>query len=255
MGAVGRRAHGQAAGANQRRLDCGRLPPSAAAPASFHAARSRSTGEERPQRVIVSNVAGQRVERLLRAAFRQARGPTPEFVISRRSAAGLTTDYLEPWRLGVDRFVAAIGAHHLAQREPVCVVNVGTAVTLDLVDARGRHRGGAIVPGPQLMVDSLMRQTSGIRRRAGGGRSGARRLFAHSTRMALAQGALYAAAAVIDRSIEEAQRLLRRRPLLLMTGGGSSQIRPLLRTPCVSTPDLVLHGLAVWASLLHTAEL
>ena len=105
------------------------------------------------------------------------------------------------------------------------------------------------------MVDSLMTQTSGIQRRTGGGASGVRRLFARSTRMALAQGALYATAAMVDRTVEEAGLLLGRHPLLLLTGGGALQIRPLLRTACVNTPDLVLHGLAVWASLHRPAEL
>jgi type III pantothenate kinase len=182
----------------------------------------------------------------LAAATRQAGAPLPEFVTSQRHAAGITTDYLDPWRLGVDRFVGAIGAHHLASGQPVCVVNVGTAMTLDLVDGRGRHRGGAIIPGPALMIDSLLRQTNGIRRRANGGRKGVAGLFARTTRTAIGQGALYAAAATVDRAIEEAQALLGSKPLVLLTGGGAPAIRPLVRNTAVSLPELVLHGLAVW---------
>jgi type III pantothenate kinase len=198
-------------------------------------------------RIVVSSVAGNQVNQLLVAAARQAGAAAPEFVASERSAAGVTTEYLEPWRLGVDRFVGAIGAYHLASGQPVCVVNVGTAMTIDLVDGSGRHHGGAIVPGPALMVDSLLTQTNGIRRRAMGGPSGVSSLFARTTRTAIGQGALYAAAAVIDRAIEEARSQLGSRPLVIMTGGGSAAIRPLIRNTSVSLPDLVLHGLAVWA--------
>jgi type III pantothenate kinase len=198
-------------------------------------------------RIVVSSVAGERVNRMLAAAARQAGAPVPELVTSQRSAAGITTDYLEPWRLGVDRFVAAIGAHHLASGQPVCVVNVGTAMTLDLVDGQGRHFGGAIVPGPGLMVNSLLTQTHGIRRRATGGRSGVTSLFAKTTRTAISQGSLYAAAAVIDRAIEEAQAKVGTRPLVLLTGGGVTAVRPLIRNTAVCLPELVLHGLAVWA--------
>jgi type III pantothenate kinase len=198
-------------------------------------------------RIVVSSVAGDQVNQLLAAAARQAGAPGPEFVASERSAAGITTEYLDPWRLGVDRFVGAIGAHHLASGQPVCVVNVGTAMTIDLVDGSGRHRGGAIVPGPALIVDSLLTQTNGIRRRATGGPSGVTSLFAKTTRTAIGQGALYAAAAVIDRAIEEALDQLGSRPLVLLTGGGSATIKPLIRASAVSLPDLVLHGLAVWA--------
>ena len=215
--------------------------------AGLYARRVIGRGWERGEgRIVVSSVAGAPVNELLVAAARQAGAPPPEFVASERSAAGVTTEYLDPWRLGVDRFVGAIGAHHLASGQPVCVVNVGTAMTIDLVDGSGRHRGGAIVPGPALMVDSLLTQTNGIRRRATGGPSGVTSLFAKTTRTAIGQGALYAAAAVIDRAIEEARGQVGSRPLVLLTGGGSAAIKPLIRNTSVSLPDLVLHGLAVW---------
>ena len=198
-------------------------------------------------RIIVSSVAGDEVNRSLAAAAEAAGAPVPEFVASERSAAGITTEYVDPWRLGVDRFVAAIGAHHLASGQPVCVVNVGTAITIDLVDGTGRHHGGAIVPGPALMVSSLLTQTNGIRRRATGGPDGATGMFAKTTRSAIGEGARYAAAAVIDRAIEEARIRLGSRPLVLLTGGGSEDIKPLIRSTSVSLSDLVLHGLAVWA--------
>jgi type III pantothenate kinase len=186
---------------------------------------------------------------LIAAALRMG-APKPEFVASQRRAAGVTTAYLEPWRLGVDRFIAAIGARHLAPGKPVCVISVGTAITIDLVDAGGQHRGGAIVPGPALMVASLLNHTSGIRRRARGGASGVRSLFARTTRTAIGQGSMYAAAAVIDRAIEEARNELGRRAVVLLTGGGSAAVKPLVNAVCTTVPDLVLRGLAVWADML-----
>jgi type III pantothenate kinase len=198
-------------------------------------------------RVIVSSVAGSEVASRFVAAARRVGAPPPEFVTSQRSAAGVTTAYLEPWRLGVDRFVGAIGARHLASGQPVCVVNIGTAMTIDLVDGKGRHVGGAIVPGPQMMVSSLLTQTQGILRRARGGRGDRGNLFARTTRSAIGHGALYGAAATIDRSVEEARRQLGLKPLVLLTGGGSAAVKPLVENGCVSVPDLVLHGLAVWA--------
>jgi len=197
--------------------------------------------------IVVSNVGDEAVSPMLLAAARLAGAPKPEFAVSRRTAGGVTTTYLEPWRLGVDRFVAAIGAYHLTGGKAVCVVNVGTAITIDLVDTNGRHRGGAIVPGPALMVDSLLSRTNGIRRRAKGGASASNGLFARATRDAVAQGSRYAAAAVIDRAVEEARGELGRRPVVLLTGGGFPTVKPLLRHPIIHVPDLVLAGLAVWA--------
>ena len=198
------------------------------------------------ERILVASVAGKRVARSLMLAARQVGAPTPEFVVSQRTAGGVTSGYLEPWRWGVDRFVASIGAHQLAGRRAVCVVGVGTAMTIDLLDSKGLHRGGAIVPAPTLMVDTLLRNTDGIRRRAQGGAKGDQGLFGRSTRAALVQGSRYAAAALIERAADEARVLLHSRtPLILLTGGGAPFVQPLVRSTCVSVPDLALRGLAV----------
>jgi type III pantothenate kinase len=203
----------------------------------------------RLDRILVASVAGARVDRSLVLAARRARAPAPEFVVSQRRAAGVPSGYLEPWRWGVDRFVAAIGAYHLAKERAVCVVGVGTAMTIDLVDAAGRHRGGAIIPAPTLMVETLLKNTDGIRRRAQGGAGGGNSLFGRSTRAALVQGSRYAAAALIDRAVGEARALVRgRSPLVVLTGGGSPSVQPLVQSVCVSVPDLVLRGLAALSS-------
>jgi type III pantothenate kinase len=194
------------------------------------------------ERVIVASVGGAHLDRRLTAATRREVGVAPQFVSTTRRLGGVTTAYAQPWRLGVDRFVAAIAAHHMAPRRTVCVVDIGTAMTIDLVDAHGSHVGGAIIPGPRLMMESLLRSTSGILHRSGG-KTGGRGLFAHDTRAAIEQGALYAVAAVVDRAVAEARRTLGAFPLVLLTGGAAPSIRPLIRSTHSSVPDLVLRGL------------
>ncbi len=196
--------------------------------------------------LVVSSVAGARVNRALGAAARRA-GIATWFVTVPRRAGGVTVGYVEPWRLGVDRFAALVGAHALFDGVPLCVVGVGTALTIDLLDAAGRHRGGVIVPAPDLMVATLLRETYGIRRRAQGGAADPRGLFGRSTRDGIELGARYAAAALIDRAVEEGSSILGREPLVLLTGGGAGAVRTRLRSRCVGVPDLVLKGLAVLA--------
>jgi type III pantothenate kinase len=138
----------------------------------------------------------------------------------------------------------------LAKTRDALVVNVGTALTIDLVDGQGLHRGGAIAPGPDTMIASLLNGTNGIRRRARGGKavgSGARRVFANNTAQGLAAGANFAAAALIDRAAAEARARLGRAPLLLLTGGGADALRTYIKSPLRGVPDLVLRGLAVLA--------
>ncbi len=197
--------------------------------------------------LLVASVAGKRADGELRRAARRARVPIL-FVTVPRRAAGVTVGYQEPWRLGVDRFAAMVGAHHLFKGVPLLVVGVGTALTLDLMGARGRHFGGAIIPAPQLMVSALLRQTSGIRRRAQGGGSATPGLFARSTRDGIDRGARYAAAATIDRAVDEATSPGGTRPLVVMTGGQAGLVRALVKSHCIGVADLTLRGLAVLAA-------
>jgi type III pantothenate kinase len=198
-------------------------------------------------RILVSSVAPDDVCDALAAGAYLAGAPIPERVTTRRRACGVTVAYIDPWRLGVDRLLAMIAAHWRFARRPVCTVAVGTALTIDLVGADGRHRGGAIIPAPPLMVASLLEGTNGIRRRAQGGASGrGRALFGRSTRAAVEQGANYAAAAAVDRAVSEGKRLVGRAPQLVLTGGGAPALRPLIESASVLVPDLVLEGLAAW---------
>ena len=220
--------------------------------AAVHSAWSSSTYGARlfgkvPSQLWVSSVAAPEVNRALARAARRA-GITARFVSVPRRGGGVRVGYLEPWRLGVDRFVAAVGAHGLFPAGPVCVVGVGTAMTIDLIGSDGRHRGGVIIPAPGLMVETLFTRTHGIQRRARGGSArGGAGFFARSTRGGVLQGACYAAAALVDRAALEAQALLGRSPLVVLTGGEAAAVRPLLKSPAVGVPDLVLRGLAVLA--------
>ncbi len=197
--------------------------------------------------VRVASVAGARLDRELTRCSRELLGLTPRFVHSERRAGGVVNGYREVWRLGVDRWVAMIGARQIAPGRALCIVDVGTALTLDLVDAKGQHHGGAIVPGPALMIDALLRDTGGIRRRAIAPKRTARGLFARDTRAGLSAGARFAVAALIDRAKLEARASLGRMPLLLLTGGAASSLRGTLRSPHRIVPDLVLRGLGVLA--------
>ncbi|MGH8133239.1 MAG: type III pantothenate kinase [Steroidobacteraceae bacterium] len=209
-------------------------------------ARRLFAGARGLDEVLVASVAATQVNRALAAAARRA-GVRCRFVTVPRRAGGVTVGYREPWRLGVDRFAALVGAHELFKPVPVCVVGVGTAMTIDLAGGDGRHQGGVIIPAPGLMIDALLANTHGIRRRARGGALGGRGLFGRSTQDAIVQGSRYTAAALIDRAVEEAAVLLGRRPLVVLTGGEAPAVRGLVRSHCVTVPGLVLRGLAVMA--------
>ncbi len=196
-------------------------------------------------RVIVSNVGGDDIAKIFRRTVQDDLGFAPEFVRSTARAAGVRNAYPQPEKLGVDRWVAMIGAHD-QERRAVCVVDVGTAATIDAVAADGTHLGGLIVPGPDLQVSSLMRNTSDIATFSREGQTNAG-FFADNTLAALTHGAVHALAALIERAVNATRLQTAEEPTVLLTGGASDRFEPALRIPFKKVPDLVLQGLAVLA--------
>ena len=74
---------------------------------------------------------------------------------------GLVSSYAEPERMGVDRWLAMLAAHARTEGA-LCVIDAGTAVTVDLVSAGGVHEGGYILPGADLMRRTLSNETDRI---------------------------------------------------------------------------------------------
>lgn len=177
-------------------------------------------------------------------ALQRAKGAEVRLLRTTALAGGVRCGYHDPWRLGADRWAAIIGAHHLhSPPRAYCVVDAGTAMTIDFISSRGQHAGGVIVPAPALMVATLLRDTQGIRRRAAPGRTGPRTLFARSTREAIVQGAHEAAVALIERAYRTARSRYGRRAGLVITGGAAPELLPSLAPRHEHVPDLVLRGL------------
>jgi len=198
-------------------------------------------------RVLAASVADDSVDGLLVAAARRAGAADVTFVETTREAAGVRNGYADPALLGVDRWVAAIGGY--AHARGACVVaDVGTAATIDVVSADGRHLGGYIVPGPELMVASLLSSTSDLgERHVASGGSIAEAGFADNTRDAIERGCRLAVAALVDRCVMDAAEAVGPGPRLLVTGGAAAAVLPHLGSPAEHLPDLVLRGLAVLA--------
>jgi len=102
--------------------------------------------------VIVCSVNPPALARLREAV--EAAGHAPPLVAGQDFPIAIRTDVDEPDRVGVDRLVAALAAYRRTGGACI-VVDAGTAVTVDAVDAEGTFLGGAIFPGPGLMARSL----------------------------------------------------------------------------------------------------
>lgn len=111
-----------------------------------------------PLRVRVASVRGGAFERSLQALVVDRWGVQPEFARSTESCGLVINGYEQPSALGVDRWLAAIAAYDYTPQS-CCVIDAGSAITLDLVSAKGRHEGGYIVPGLALQRESFVTRT------------------------------------------------------------------------------------------------
>ncbi|KRA17621.1 type III pantothenate kinase [Lysobacter sp. Root604] len=150
--------------------------------------------------------------------------------------------YVDPRKLGVDRFLALLGTHARGDGASL-VCGVGTALTVDLIDADGLHLGGRIAPSPTLMREALHARAAQLPEQGGDYVD-----FAADTEDALASGCDGAALALIERSLDAAQQRLGQRPRLLLHGGGAEALQPHL-PEAEPAPGLVLDGLAIWAAV------
>jgi type III pantothenate kinase len=175
-----------------------------------------------------------------------ARGRRISMARTQPHFADMRIAYANPARLGVDRFLALVAARTRGV-DPWLVVGVGTALTIDLIDAAGVHRGGRIAPSPTLMRESLHARAPQLPI-AGGNNV----MFADDTDSALASGCEGAALALIEQSRHAAVALLGMPPRILLHGGGAAALAPAL-PDAIMSPSLVLEGLAQWSDVLASA--
>lgn len=202
---------------------------------------------QKPSRVLVANVAGPTMARTLTRLAKQTFNVAVEFVAATHEFQGLTNGYLDPSLLGADRWLALIGAWTLA-RSAICVVDAGTAVKVDSVDAAGQHLGGLIAPGIHMMREVLMHKTSDIARAAEHSTPSLAGVLANNTIGAVSRGAVFALAGMADRAAEIIEQSTGVKPKLFITGGDAGMITGTMRTHGEIVPDLVLRGLAVVAA-------
>lgn len=197
--------------------------------------------------VLVANVAGEQIAGRVRQAVRDCWQFDPVFVTASAQAGVqgriVRNAYLLPQQLGVDRWLAMLAAYALSPGKKL-VVSVGTAMTLDAVDEHGQHLGGLIVPGPDLMTHSLLRETSDIAERVE--QSAVPELpiaayFANTTRACVQLGSFRAACSLIESVY---QHLNPGRTQLVLTGGAAAVLQERLTVESQFIPDLVLQGLS-----------
>ena len=194
-----------------------------------------------PSSMLGSIVAGEGIRRRTEAQL-EIWDVEPRWVVSSASACGVTNGYDHPNRLGVDRWVALIGARQrILERgpaKPVLVVMVGTAVTVDALDANGRFLGGLILPGFGLMLRALEMGTAGLKAPTGEAVE-----FPTNTSDALMSGGADAIAGAVDRMHRKLEKITGVKPELIMSGGAAVKLISITDLHVEMVDTLIFDGL------------
>lgn len=193
--------------------------------------------------VFVSNVAGDKIAAQLTEWIDKQWQLTPVFVQSEKRRFGVTNAYEQPETLGVDRWLAIVAGRQHA-RQVTCVIDCGTAITVDIVTEKGQHQGGLIVPGLSLMKKMLTDNTDALSNVT---QESEFNLLATNTHSAIQAGTLYMVTATLENLINDLQQNFTDEVRFLITGGDAEELIPLMPQPLIHEPDLVLKGLAQYA--------
>ena len=167
-----------------------------------------------------------------------------DFEVTRRvataQALGVTSGYAEPNRLGDDRWMALLGAAGYA-RGSCMVIDAGSAITVDLLSADGRHLGGAILPGFNTSLERFKTIFSHID--FDDPRIVASDAPGDSTEAAIQIDYAHGSTARLPALVKHWTTLFEDEPLLLLAGGDAARVQLLLDYPSRILPDLVFRGL------------
>lgn len=161
---------------------------------------------------------------------------------SGKTLAGVTNGYFDYALLGDDRWLAIVAA--FALRKSACLVlDVGTAVTADYVDASGMHRGGFICPGIKLLRKQLDLSTAKVACLPGELRA-ANAAPGQQTADAVARGTELMLLGFINTQVSMAHEFWGADCSILVTGGDAALVEQHFRE-VITVPDLVFRGLAL----------
>lgn len=173
-------------------------------------------------------------------AVRALWGLQTRFVHSANSACGVRNTYANPSQLGADRWAALVGAR-CRSHGPACVIDSGTAVTIDALSADGDFVGGVILPGIALARTALNVGT----RQLGVPGEGDYTVLGLDTAACIRGGTIFGVVGAIERITEEMEHRLGGGPIRrYLTGGDADLLAGHLRGEYHHCPYLVLEGLA-----------
>ena len=169
--------------------------------------------------------------------------PRPRFYpVNALSKLPINLKYKTPETLGGDRIVAAIAACSLQPGKPVLVIDAGTAITYDFVDASGCYLGGGIAPGIRMRFEALHHFTASLPLVEGVKKTP---LIGDSTKSSIRSGVQNGALAEVEGIIDRYRDRFGPEVQVFLTGGDSSFFEMRLKKLNFASPNLVLEGIYI----------
>jgi type III pantothenate kinase len=168
---------------------------------------------------------------------------TVVLVAGRDLPYGIEIQCEQPEQVGADRLLSAIGAY-ARTRTATLVVDIGTAITVNAVSARGAFCGGAIAPGPALMLRALHEHTALLPAVA---YEKPASVLGRNTVAAMRSGAHWGAVALVESLLARMAEELSPSARIILTGGDAEPIARDLKIKFELRPALTLEGLAILA--------
>lgn len=207
-----------------------------------------------PHSIWISNVAGAAVAQRLDTLINQHWPRAARHIISAQPyQCGVTNLYQQPKQLGSDRWAGLIGAHAAYPNEALLIATLGTATTLESLDANGTFTGGLIAASANLMMQALGQYTAQLPTLSPAAASATPHSsnlstrFARETKAAVSEGCLLAQVALIERAWRDLAQQLNATPRCVLSGGNAPDIAQRLTIPYTYHEHLVLSGLALIA--------
>lgn len=197
-----------------------------------------------PNRVIVANVASENFVKTLDAWVKKHWQIQTEYLVTNSYDHGVYNSYADHTKLGIDRWMAMIAAWHRLRhhKNAICVIDCGTATTIDGLSVTGEHLGGIIFPGHIMMQDMLTQNTVGIKTHK---QTTPDYQFADNTELGLINGCMLATIATIQHMFSFMQNKYDKKTRCIITGGNAISLIPAITIPFEYEPALVLHGIAI----------
>ncbi len=209
------------------------------------------------KKLVLSNVAGDRFESLLRQwwlgngsqekALQETVPLTIDIVQAQAQAFGVQCAYQQPMQLGADRWAALVATRHYI-RGACCVIACGTALTIDVLSEEGVHVGGLIAPGMAMMRQSLLANTAQITAQIEAGDATNTSIFCvQDTASAVQAGIMAATTGAVQQVLQQCREHGRLAPICVITGGDAQWLLPALPEGSLHKTEWVLKGLAIIA--------